>query len=93
MRKAICNEGTGTVLNVIEIEENAAYELEDGKILIPATEDAEIGATWDGSTFARTLPPAPTTDELRTRALTEKLADESILLPELVELLRRERGL
>ena len=82
-RKAIVNP-SGLVVNVIAITdaEAAKVALGEGVRLIEATQDAEVGGTYDGTRFIRRPPPAPMPDpewkveiealKLRVTALEER---------------------
>jgi hypothetical protein len=61
---------SGTVTNVIEWDGSTAHSESDKFVL--AAENAEIGATYNGSTFSYT-PPAPPPD---TRTYDQKRASE-----------------
>lgn len=48
MRKAVVEEATGKVVNVIEIEKDANWKPPEGCVLM---DNGEIGDTWDGIKF------------------------------------------
>lgn len=71
MRKAIV-DGSGAVLNVIEIVDGATFRLPKGRSLVEAGDNAEPGGTWDGEAFARKVRPViPDVDGMRGALLDE----------------------
>ncbi|KKK70662.1 hypothetical protein LCGC14_2921710, partial [marine sediment metagenome] len=79
MRKALIDE-TGTVVNVIEINEGADYSLPDGHELV-ATDTASVGDSYANSTFTEAVvavePPKVASDAAfsknERRAIRERL--------------------
>lgn len=56
-RKALVENDTGHVLNVIEVEDDANWSIPDDCYLVGATKAGAPGDTWDGRKFVH--PPAP----------------------------------
>ena len=89
MKKAIVDLN-GSVVNIIEIEEGAAYAPATGRRLINTdAADAQIGGTWDGAEFTDAPEPVRSTISI----LHEKLRFGEISQPEIETMLRLERGL
>ncbi len=82
MRKALIDE-TGTVVNVIEINEGADYSLPEGHKLV-ATDAASVGDSYANSTFTEAVvtvePPKVASDAAfskgERRAIRERLGLE-----------------
>ena len=78
MRKAIVQDNTGEVLNVIEIND-FDLKLPEGQSLIDATNSGSPGDTWDGSKFITPEQPEPELsdfDKLKKRVEDlEKISD------------------
>ena len=64
-RYALIITATGVVDNVIEYDGSAPFTPPTGQELRVATDDAEIGGTWNGSAFVR----APVVEPTRTQVL------------------------
>ena len=64
-RYALIITATGAVDNVIEYDGSAPFTPPTGQELRVATDDAEIGGTWNGSAFVR----APVVEPTRTQVL------------------------
>ena len=64
-RYAMVITATGAVDNVIEYDGSSPFTPPTGIELIEATDDAEIGGTWNGSAFVR----APVVEPTRTQVL------------------------
>ena len=64
-RYAMVITATGAVDNVIEYDGSSPFTPPTGIELIEATNDAEIGGTWNGSAFVR----APVVEPTRTQVL------------------------
>ncbi len=82
MRKALIDE-TGTVVNVIEINEGADYSLPEGHELV-ATDTASVGDIYANGTFTQAVvtvePPKVASDAAfsknERRAIRERLGLE-----------------
>ena len=68
-RYALIVSATGAVDNVIEYDGSAPFTPPTGQELREATNDAEIGGTWNGSAFVRAVDPTPT----RTQVLMSEV--------------------
>ena len=66
---ALIVSATGAVDNVIEYDGSAPFTPPSGMELREATNDAEIGGTWNGSAFVRAVDPTPT----RTQVLMSEV--------------------
>ena len=64
-RYALIVTATGAVDNVIEYDGSSPFNPPSGMELREATDDAEIGGTWNGSAFVR----APVVEPTRTQVL------------------------
>ena len=64
-RYALIVTATGAVDNVIEYDGSSPFNPPSGMELRDATDDAEIGGTWNGSAFVR----APVVEPTRTQVL------------------------
>ena len=62
MRKAIVEDNTGEVLNIIEISD-FDLKLPEGQSLIDADKSGSPGDTWDGSKFITPEEPEPEPSE------------------------------
>ncbi len=70
MRKALIDE-TGTVVNVIEIDEGADYSLPDGHQLV-ATDTASVGDTYANKKFATPVIAVEVTQPLSDAAFSKE---------------------
>ena len=68
-RYALIVSATGAVDTVIEYDGSAPFTPPSGMELREATNDAEIGGTWNGSAFVRAVDPTPT----RTQVLMSEV--------------------
>lgn len=57
MNKALFEKATGLVVNIIRLEDGAAWQLPDGHDVVDAG-TARIGDTWDGNIFIPGVKPA-----------------------------------
>lgn len=57
MKKSIIDTGTNKVINVVELEVDAAWQAPDGQIIGP--DGGNIGDAYDPATQAYTPPPVP----------------------------------
>ena len=72
-RYALIITASGAVDNVIEYDGSAPFTPPSGMELREATNDAEIGGTWNGSAFVRAVVPTVPTNEARTRVLMSEV--------------------
>ena len=68
-RYALIITASGKVDNVIEYDGSAPFTPPSGMELRAATDDAEIGGTWNGSAFVR----APVVEPTRTEVLMNEV--------------------
>lgn len=57
MRYAMVKDGF--VINIIKWDGVSPYTPPEGTTLVPATNDATIGGTWDGNVFGPAPEPEP----------------------------------
>ena len=86
MRKAIIEDSTGNVLNVIVLKSGVPYEVLPGQSLIDAEDsNAEPGGHWDGLVFTRKPVVPPTPDAIRLHDLGQRMVGGLAGLPEVQE--------
>ena len=69
-RYALIITATGVVDNVIEYDGSSPFNPPSGMELREATDDAEVGGTWNGSAFVRAVIPTPTRTQVLMQAVT-----------------------
>ena len=69
-RYAMIISATGVVDNVIEYDGSAPFTPPTGMELRVATDDAEIGGTWNGSAFVRAASPSPSRTDVLMHEVT-----------------------
>jgi len=72
-RYALIITASGAVDNVIEYDGSSPFTPPTGMELREATDDAEIGGTWNGSAFVRAVVPEIPANEARTRGLMSEI--------------------
>lgn len=87
MRKAVIENSTGDVVNVIELEDGVVWAPPVGHSIRDADGNAEPGGHWDGLVFTRKpiVPPDP--DAVRLHDLGQKMVAGLVSLPEIQEFL------
>lgn len=86
MRKALVNEATGAVENIVVLPaepEDPPYAPPEGRVLIDDDGTAQIGGTWDGARFVAKPPPDPAAVDaikaLEAGRLLDRAADATFL--------------
>ena len=70
-RYALIISATGAVSNVIEYDGVSPFNPPTGMELREATDDAEVGGTWNGSAFVRAVIPTPTRTQVLMYEVTQ----------------------
>ena len=84
-RYALIITASGVVDNVIEYDGSAPFTPPTGQELRVATNDAELGGTWNGSAFVRAPIVAPTRTQVLMNEVTITQKLDSSDPPELVD--------
>ena len=92
MRQAVIETTTGKVVNVIELEADAAWAPPPGQFVRAAVTAAPRsvagpGDTWDGTRFNKAADPAPTPREIARTAAIAKLQALGLTRAEIAALL------
>lgn len=93
MRKAIIEDATGTVVNVILLEPTAKWSPRAGHSVVDADDIAEPGAHWDGAVFTRQPLPPPDLDAIRLRVLGQQMLTGTAGLRDIQEYLVLQHGI
>ena len=81
MRKALVNEATGAVENIITLPDapdDPPYAPPEGYILVDDDSTAQIGGTWDGAQFVAKPPPDPAVIEALKMLEAEQLLGRAV---------------
>ena len=70
-RYALIISATGAVSNVIEYDGVSPFNPPTGMELREATDDAEVGGTWNGSALVRAVIPTPTRTQVLMYEVTQ----------------------
>lgn len=86
-RKALVEDSTGLVVNVIEIEDSSNWPIPNGHFLIVATDKGGTGDTWNGSDFIIPEPEPLDPSDIRLNVLEDKARkDQTMTIAELREM-------
>ncbi len=86
-RKALVNNSTGLVVNVIEHENDSDWSIPDDHSLINAVDKGGPGDTWDGNSFISVTRDPPSANDVRKDELEDKARkDQPMTTAELREM-------
>lgn len=92
-RRAVVNDQTLIVENVIELEDDADWPIPEGRIIVDAPDSGSIGDVWDGEYFVPPQEEKLEEGDLRLGELISKLKRDTMTLKEIREFLRAMYGL
>ncbi len=88
-RKALINDSTGFVVNVIEHEDDSDWTIPNGHSLIDAVGKGGPGDTWNGNNFIKPEPGPLDPNDVALKVLEDKLRKkEPTTLADLKEMYR-----